>query len=295
MKNVCFESNFYKKKFDKLDIMLYNNVRCSAKNERYRNAREEMELPRFFVPRTQICDNIVTVIGDDAHHIARSLRMAVGEHITVCDMQTSEYECELLEFDDDRTITARILYDKPLTTESPLSITLYQALPKGDKLDMIIQKAVECGVSRIVPFESDNCVVRVKQDAETRKTERRNRIALEAAKQCGRGLLPVVEETISFNEMITQGTKADLMLFCYEGEGVFSLKDILRQYRESLLQNAERPSIAIVIGSEGGFTPAEARMACDKGSKMVNLGPRILRTETASCFVLSSLAYEFEL
>ena len=252
-------------------------------------------MPRFFVPNHQICDGVVTITGDDAHHIARSLRMAVGERITVCDMQSSEYECELLHFEDDRVVTARVLQKKPLENESPLVIILYQALPKGDKLDMIIQKAVECGVSRIVPFESENCVVRVKQDAEERKTERRNRIAAEAAKQCGRGILPTVEATLSFNAMLSQAAGADLVLFCYEGQSARSLRELLAEYRATVFTPDRKQTVAIVIGSEGGFSPNEAEMAQKYGCRIANLGPRILRTETASCFVLSSLAYEFEL
>lgn len=252
-------------------------------------------MPRFFVPNHQICDGVVTITGDDAHHIARSLRMAVGERITVCDMQSSEYECELLHFEDDQVVTARVLQKKPLENESPLVIILYQALPKGDKLDMIIQKAVECGASRIVPFESENCVVRVKQDVEERKTERRNRIAAEAAKQCGRGILPTVEATLSFNAMLSQAAGADLVLFCYEGQSARSLRELLAEYRATVFTPDCKQTVAIVIGSEGGFSPNEAEMAQKYGCRIANLGPRILRTETASCFVLSSLAYEFEL
>ena len=252
-------------------------------------------MPRFFVSKEQISDDIITISGDDAHHIARSLRMAVGEHITVCDMQTSEYECELVAFDEDRVVTARILSQRTLGVESPLCITLYQALPKGDKLDTIIQKAVECGVSRVVPFESENCIVRVKQDAENRKTERRNRIAFEAAKQCGRGILPAVEPTLSFDAMLQQALNANLVLFCYEGEDASSLRDVLMQYHSTSVPNDARKTVAVIIGSEGGFAPKEAERARMAGCMIVNLGPRILRTETASAFVLSALAYEFEL
>lgn len=252
-------------------------------------------MPRFFVSKEQICDGIVTIYGDDAHHIARSLRMAVGESITVCDMNTSEYECELLTFEEDRAVTAKILEQRTPRAESPLYITLYQALPKGDKFDTIIQKAVECGVSRIVPFESENCVVRVKQDAEERKTERRNRIATEAAKQCGRGILPVVEQTVSFNVMLQKAVEADLALFCYEGQEACSLRDVLLKFHATSFENECKKMIAVVIGSEGGFSKKEAEKARESGSRIVNLGPRILRTETASGFVLSALAYEFEL
>jgi 16S rRNA (uracil1498-N3)-methyltransferase len=251
-------------------------------------------LPRFFVAKDQISDGLVTIEGIDAHHIARSLRMAAGEHITVCDMGNTEYDCELVRFEDDRVITARIVSASPMKAEPPISITLYQALPKGDKMDTIIQKAVECGACQIVPFESEHCVVRVKQDAEERKTERRCRIANEAAKQCGRGILPEVEPTVSFDRMLTMASEADLCLFCYEGEGTLPLKALI-QSRLPNISCDRMPTISVIIGSEGGFSSNEVQKAKEKGALPVGLGPRILRTETASCFVLSALVYEFEL
>lgn len=251
-------------------------------------------MPRFFITRDQILDSCVTVLGDDAHHIARSLRMAVGEHITVCDGER-EYDCELLAFEEDRRVSARVLSDAPLSCEPPYSVTLYQALPKGDKLDTIIQKAVECGADVIVPFESEHCVMRMRLEAEERKTERRQRIAQEAAKQCGRGRLPTVNPTVSFDEMLRRAGEADVVLFCYEGEGTTPLKELLRQKRADGTLGGDCPRIAVVIGSEGGFSPREAAAAAAEGFFSVGLGARILRTETASGFVLSCLVYEFEL
>ena len=251
-------------------------------------------MPRFFIAASQISDGIVTIEGVDAHHIARSLRMAAGEHITVCDKENTLYDCELVHFEDDRVVTARILRASPMKTEPPVAVTLYQALPKGDKMDMIIQKAVECGACHIVPFESEHCVVRVKQDAEDRKTERRCRIAGEAAKQCGRGILPEVEPTVSFDRMLAMASEADLCLFCYEGEGTLPLKSLIRAKLPDISCD-HTPTISVIIGSEGGFSPNEVQKAKEKGALPVGLGPRILRTETASCFVLSALVYEFEL
>ena len=251
-------------------------------------------LPHFFIHKEQCHDGVVTVLGEDAHHIARSLRMAVGEHITVCDDEY-EYDCELTSFDEDRRVIARVMAQASLRCEPPYRVTLYQALPKGDKLDTVIQKAVECGACDIVPFESEHCVVRMRADAEERKTERRNRIAREAAKQCGRGRLPVVHATVDFGEMLRRAAEADMVLFCYEGEGTHSLKALLQQRREQLLSLVGAPHIAVVIGSEGGFSPREAQAAVKAGFCMAGLGARILRTETASGFVLSCLTYEFEL
>ena len=249
-------------------------------------------MPRFFISEQQISGTLVTITGEDAHHIARSLRMAAGEHVTVCDGNAKQYDCVLESFEDDKQVLARIVGEQPLTAESPLHITLYQALPKGDKLDTIIQKAVECGVSAVVPFESENCVVRMKPDAEERKTERRNRIALEAAKQCGRSRVPVVGLTVTFGQMLDLAAQADLVLFCYEGEGTESLGRVLQEYSA---QGGADKTVAIIIGSEGGFSHKEAQTAFAQGARLVGLGPRILRTETASGFVLAAISYEFEL
>ena len=246
-------------------------------------------MPRFFVTSQQIKDDVVTILGDDARHISRALRMAAGEHITVCDMARTEYECELFAFLPD-CVKARVLQACESETEPPVHITLYQALPKGDKLDSVIQKAVECGVSRIVPFESERCVVRAKPEAEAHKTERRARIALEAAKQCGRGILPEVSPTVSFAQMLKEASGADTVLFCYEGDGTVPIGKLLRA------QNIKKGSkLAIVIGSEGGFALGEAEKAAQCGFLMTGLGARILRTETASSFALACICCVLEL
>ena len=246
-------------------------------------------MPRFFVTSSQIENGVVTILGDDARHISRALRMAAGEHITVCDMARTEYECELFAFLSDR-VEARVLSTCESATEPPVHITLYQALPKGDKLDSVIQKAVECGVSRIVPFESERCVVRAKPEAEAHKTERRMRIALEAAKQCGRGVLPEIVPTVSFARMLDAAAEADVVLFCYEGDGTVPIGSLLRA------QDLKKGSkLAIVIGSEGGFSLAEAQKATEKGFLMTGLGKRILRTETASSFALACICCVLEL
>ena len=246
-------------------------------------------MPRFFVTSNQIVGDTVTITGEDAHHLSRALRCAVGDTVTVCDMSRTEYACELIDFLPDRVI-ARIKTSRPAQTEPPFHITLYQALPKGDKLDTVIQKAVECGVCRIVPFESERCVVKMKPDSEQKKTERRRRIASEAAKQCGRGILPEVTPTVSFAEMLHLAGEADVTFFCYEGDGTLPIGTLLA--KKEIPVNG---SIALVIGSEGGFSLKEAGAAMENGFQLTGLGPRILRTETAPLFALACIACHFEL
>lgn len=250
-------------------------------------------MPRFFLSASNISDGIVTIRGDDALHISRSLRMRPGEHITVCDMQKIEYDCVLSEFSAD-TVTARILESHPSNTEPPYLIRLYQALPKSDKLDVIIQKAVESGASEIIPFESDRTVVKRDSDGkkEQKKLERRMRIAHEAAKQCGRGIIPTVASPLTFREMLKAAEGAELRLFFYEGDGTVPLRELLT----GRYQGRDKPeSIAVIIGSEGGFSVQETEMAKEAGFDLVGLGKRILRCETAPGFALACLAYQFEL
>ncbi len=247
-------------------------------------------MPRFFVRDDQISEGEILLTGSDAHHIARSLRMAVGDLLTVCDMRGIEYDCRIDSFDEDRTVTVRVVETRSAETEPPCRIRLYQALPKGDKLDTVIQKAVECGVYEVVPFESERCVVRMKPETEERKTERRGRIAAEAAKQCGRSVIPTVRSTVSFEEMLFLAAESDLCLFCYEGEGTRPLGELLRT-----AGNLWGKEIAVVIGSEGGFSVKEVECAVAAGMYPTGLGKRILRTETAPLFVLSCLCLATEL
>ena len=252
-------------------------------------------MPRFFVRKNQIDGGVITILGDDAHHISRSLRMAKGDNIVVCDMQKTEYDCVLEEFLPDR-VTARITDQRQTETEPPFSVTLYQALPKGEKLDSIIQKSVECGASRIVTFNSERCIAKEKGDEEN-KLKRRNRIAEEAAKQSGRGIVPPVEPTVSFSEMLKGAAEADIALFCYEGDGTRSLKSVMADKKQfiSELCTGRQLNLSVVIGSEGGFSLAEVERAKIAGLIPVGLGSRILRTETASSFVLGCLVYELEM
>lgn len=251
-------------------------------------------MPRFFVRREQVLDDekIIYLMGEDAHHVARSLRMAVGDSVTVCDMQGVEYDCIIEDFDEDRRVTLSYTSAKAAENESPVRIRLYQALPKGDKLDTVIQKAVECGVWEIVPFESERCIAKVKPEAEAKKTERRRRIAAEAAKQCGRSVIPDVLPTVSFSEML-DGIGGGACLFCYEGDGTEPLGEVMK--RELGNVSSREGIISIIIGSEGGFSVDEAERIKAAGATAVGLGKRILRTETASGFVLSCIVCFVEL
>lgn len=249
-------------------------------------------MPRFFIRGDQVNEGKIRILGDDARHISFSLRMAVGDSITACDMQGIEYDCTINGFEEG-AVTLDIVSSKPSENEPRINVTLYQALPKGDKLDSVIQKAVECGVTRIVPFESERCIVRIKSDAEEKKRVRRCRIAEEAAKQCGRSIIPEVALPITFDKMIEEAKKSDACLFCYEGDKTEPLGKILTSL--SLDKKDRSFEVSVVIGSEGGFSISEAEKARESGFVLTGLGKRILRTETAPVFVLSSLVCFSEL
>ena len=244
-------------------------------------------MPRFFTKPENFNSDTVTIAGADAFHIARSLRMAVGDHITVCDAEGFEYTCVLRKIRDD-LCECEILEKALSKTESPANITLFMAYPKGDKLEFIIQKAVELGVNKIVPFESSFCVKRPRQDKAEKQNSRLTRIAEEAAKQCGRARLAEVSQPINYGEMLKSASRSDLVLFCYEGDGTLSLKDVLTQ-------NPDKKSIAVIVGCEGGFSKQEAEKAKESGFMLVNLGPRILRCETAPIYALSAISFAYEL
>lgn len=237
-------------------------------------------MPRFFTGLVH--GDRAEILGEDARHIALSLRMKVGEHITVCDAQGMDYQCVIESVHPDQVALA-IAESEPSAGEPSVFITLYQALPKGDKLEYIIQKAVELGVGRIVPVLSRRCVSRPDGKSMEKKLARYNRIALEAAKQCGRGRVPQVDPLIGFDQALGQLSKAPLGIFFYENAEL-SLK-------ETLSKKLQRET-AILVGCEGGFEPGEAQAAINSGLLPLSLGGRILRCETAPLAAITAILYE---
>ena len=243
-------------------------------------------MPRFFVSKNSIADNIATITGKDAFHIARSLRMAVGDEIYVSDGESHEYLAKLSKIRDEEC-TAEIISECEGSSEPKMNITLYMAYPKGDKLEVVVQKAVELGATRIVPFESSRCIKRPKEDKVAKHGARLSKIAEEAAKQCGRTIVPEVAFPLSFKEMLKDLDGIDLKLICYEKESDLSLK--------ALLSENTPKSIAVIVGCEGGFSPEEVESAVEAGCHAVTLGKRILRCETAPSAALSMISYQYEL
>ena len=231
-------------------------------------------MPRFFLPG--LCGERAVLTGEDARHIAKVLRMRPGEEITLCDTQGFDYRC-LLEEVAPAEVCARVLERRTSESECRAEIVLYQALPKGDKLDFIVQKATELGVSAVVPVLTEHCVSRPDAKAMKNKTERLQRIALEAAKQCGRGKIPQIRPLETFLEAVTGMKQAHTAILCYE-KATAPLSGMVE---------AGASTIALMVGSEGGFAPEEAHFAEEQGVRLASLGKRILRCETAPVSALS--------
>ncbi len=240
---------------------------------------------RFFTEPENINQNTLRII-EDAAHITRVLRMEPGEQILVFDGSGYEYTAILTKIDS-RECLAEITQKQYSEQEPKTKITIFQGLPKAGKMESIIQKSVELGVSSIVPTATERCVVKLDQKAKIDKTKRWNKVSQEAAKQCGRGIIPKVETPISFLEAMERLKTMELALMPYEvlgHQGECSLKEILQKksYRE----------IGILIGPEGGFSDSEAKIAMDAGIRLIGLGKRILRTETVAAAMTAMIMYE---
>jgi len=242
---------------------------------------------RFFANPNQINHEAICISGEDFKHITKVLRLGKGETIEVCDGQGLDY-LVVLETPLDGTIIGTITKTTPSKGEtSDLSVTLFQGLPKGSKMEVIIQKAVELGVNRIVPFQSKRSVSQIKEKKD-KKIERWQRIAYEAAKQSKRGIVPVIGELIDLKGLLQESDSFDLFLLAYEDEKKQTLKEVLTGFSQGL----KKPlNIGVIVGPEGGFDPQEVSLCQLAGVKSVSLGNRILRTETAGMVVLSQLNF----
>lgn len=245
-------------------------------------------MPKFFLPSENINGSVIEITGDDARHIAASLRMNKGDRLVVCDFTRREFECIITSVSPEK-VSAEVVNIHVNDTEPPYSVRLYQATAKGDKLDVIVQKAVETGVNAVTLFISERCISRPDEKTALKKRERLQKIAHEAAMQCGRGIIPEVMPMLKYAQAAEEAAQGELGFICYEGENTTPLGALLHS-----LQSKPK-DIRCIIGAEGGFSSAEIETAKKAGLHIVGLGKRILRCETASVFVLSCLAYEYEL
>ncbi|MGN0666222.1 MAG: RsmE family RNA methyltransferase [Huintestinicola sp.] len=225
-------------------------------------------MPRFFIQESSVSEDTVTVTGDDAVHIGRSLRMKIGDSITFC-REGMDYDTVIEKMTSD-AVYCHITGKNPTSSEPKMKLTVYQALPKGDKPELIIQKTTELGAARIVFFISKRCVSRPDEKSAAKKIARYRKIAEEAAKQSGRGIIPEITEIMTFDEAVSDLAENDIRLICYENGGD----------RISAIDFSQSSSCGIMIGAEGGFERSEVNKAAEKGAVPIWLGKRILRCET---------------
>ncbi len=243
---------------------------------------------QFFVEPSGILGNRITITGKDVNHIKNVLRMKIGEEIAVSNgVDGKEYRCAIEEFTEDEVIcTLRFVKEDAL--ELPSKVYLFQGLPKADKMELIIQKAVELGVYQVIPVSCKRAVVKLDEKKAKNKIARWQGIAEAAAKQSKRGIIPEVKDVMTMKEAIAYSAACQVRIIPYElAEGMEKTKEII-----SSLKPGE--DVAIYIGPEGGFEEAEVNAAIENGIVPVTLGKRILRTETAGMTVLSWIMYQLE-
>lgn len=236
-------------------------------------------MQKFFVD--EISGKFYTILGEDAVHISKSLRSKVGDIIILCDKNGIDYKCKIQSISKD-SVDVNVIDSSLCKSEPNVLVTLYQAVPKSDKMDFIVKKCVELGIHEIVPVITKRCIPNFDNKSFEKKRLRLQKISLEAAKQSKRGKVPKVSDLLSLDDALKQIAYFDISLLFYEGGGD-SIKNLI---------SSTYSKIAIFIGPEGGFEEAEVKSIIDSGAKLSSLGPRILRTETASLAALSIIMFQ---
>ena len=244
-------------------------------------------MQRFFVTPDQVGEDKIRIQGSDVNHMKNVLRMRPGEEVMVSDGNNRQYRCRVEDYPEGEAVLA-ILEAVLVDTELPSRIYLFQGLPKQEKMELIVQKAVELGVCQVIPVQTRRCVVKLDAKKAAKKVQRWQQIAESAAKQAGRGYIPAVSEVMTFQEALAFSETLDIRLIPYElADGMEGTRKILDGIRPG-------QSVGIFIGPEGGFEKEEVGRAVEAGAMPITLGKRILRTETAGIAVLSILMYRLE-
>lgn len=241
----------------------------------------------FFVTPQQISGDKIRIEGGDVNHMKNVLRMKLHEKAEISDGERRTYLCEVEAYEEDVAIL-HILEEMEVDTEPASKLYLFQGLPKSDKMELIVQKAVELGVYQVIPVAMKRSVVRLDDKKAAKKADRWNSIAESAAKQAGRSRIPEVTMPLSYNEALKMAEELDVTLLPYELAGGMEVtREVIRQIKSG-------QSVGIFIGPEGGFEPEEVDAAVSMGAKVITLGRRILRTETAGLATLAVLMFELE-
>ena len=241
----------------------------------------------FFVTPQQISGDKIRIEGGDVNHMKNVLRMKLHEKAEISDGESRTYLCEVEAYEEDVAVL-HILEEMEADTEPASKLYLFQGLPKSDKMELIVQKAVELGVYQVIPVALKRSVVRLDDKKAAKKADRWNSIAESAAKQAGRSRIPEVTMPLSYNEALKMAEELDVTLLPYELAGGMEVtREVIRQIKSG-------QSVGIFIGPEGGFEPEEVDAAVSMGAKVITLGRRILRTETAGLATLAVLMFELE-
>ena len=239
---------------------------------------------KFFIKTEKSFEVGQTIIvsGEEFNHIANVLRNKVGDKLSVIDGSGTDFECGITQINK-KDLSLKIVDAKDNNSETSSNVTVYQALVKGDKFELIIQKLTELGIKTFVPFESEFCQVK----KSTTRLDRLEKISIEALKQCGRSKKVEIKNILTFNEMLNSLIKFDKVIFAYENSNTSLIKDDLLDKNKKPLKN-----VAIIIGSEGGFSESENEKILSKlNVKQISLGNRILRAETASISLTSVVMF----
>lgn len=246
-------------------------------------------MQKFFVEENQIENDKINIIGEDVKHISSVLRMQKGEQILIGSKETLETYLTEIEQIEKEKVVAKIIEKLDTQTESNVEIDLYQGLPKADKMELIIQKTTEIGISKVIPVDMVRCIVKLDEKDAKKKIERWQKVAEGAAKQSKRSKIPEIKNKIKIKDLENIISQYDAFIVAYEEENEVTLKQELKKLREQ-----EKYKIGILVGPEGGITKEEIEKLTSYNAKVVTLGKRILRTETAPIVLTSNIIYELE-
>ena len=251
-------------------------------------------MPKFFVDENQIVDDKIKIVGNDVNHIKNVLRKKEKDSLVICNTSNEkDYLVDILKIKDEE-IECKIVEELLDNVESNIKVTIMQGLPKSDKMELIIQKSVELGAYDITPVEMKRCVVKLTEKDKQKKIIRWQKISEVASKQCGRNIIPKINEVTSIKNICNLIKQYDIVLVAYENESKTTIKEELQEIKK-MYNSEEIIKIAVIIGPEGGIDEEEIELLRNNGAKTITLGKRILRTETVALNILSVIIYELEI
>ena len=246
-------------------------------------------MSKFFVKTNQIKEPNIEILGADVNHIKNVLRKNIGEELEICNKENSNNYIAKIEKIENNCITCKIIKILTNTSEKNVQIHILQGLPKANKMELVIQKSVELGAYEITPIAMKRCIVKINAKDESKKIQRWQKISEVAAKQCGRNIVPKINNIKNIKEVCSIIKDYDIVLVAYEKEKENKLKTELQKIKDKT-----NVKIAVIIGPEGGIEQEEVQQLQQNGAKVVTLGTRILRTETVALSIISNITYELE-